>query len=150
MLVEFGFHAVRVMEAAELAGVPMVVHFRGSDLWLGASSSAETALPPLGANSFGGVKSEPMRRTLMGLGLNRRGSSSVLQGPMSAVSFGVTGQCRSCVSCGGSLCGQEGPLLTIRAFAQLVSEHPTPGLALWMVGDGPMLLAAKTLVEQLA
>ena len=49
----------------------------------------------------------------------------------------------------GRFVAKKGPLLTIRAFAQLASEHPTPGLALWMVGDGPMLPAAKTLVEQL-
>ena len=32
VLVEFGFHAVRVMEAAPAMGVPLVVHFRGSNL----------------------------------------------------------------------------------------------------------------------
>ena len=32
VLAEFGFHAVRVMQAASLASVPFVAHFRGSDL----------------------------------------------------------------------------------------------------------------------
>ncbi len=32
VLAEFGFHAVRVMEATHSLGVPLVVHFRGSDL----------------------------------------------------------------------------------------------------------------------
>ncbi len=31
LMVEFGFEAVRVMEACAWSGVPMVVHFRGSD-----------------------------------------------------------------------------------------------------------------------
>ena len=31
VLVEFGFEAVRVMEACAWTGVPLVVHFRGSD-----------------------------------------------------------------------------------------------------------------------
>ncbi len=31
VLVEFGFHAVRVMELVPATGLPLVVHFRGSD-----------------------------------------------------------------------------------------------------------------------
>ena len=152
MLVEFGFHAVRVMEAAELAGVPMVVHFRGSDLsaWskFGVQKQRYRRLVQILSGAI--VKSKPMRRTLMDLGLHEErilisasGANEQLFHSASPASAGPV------FLAVGRFVAKKGPLLTIRAFAQLASEHPTPGLALWMVGDGPMLPAAKTLVEQL-
>ena len=71
MLVEFGFHAVRVMEAAELQVcqwwfISVVLICR-----LGASSVQKQRYRRLVQILSGAiVKSEPMRRTLMGLGLN--------------------------------------------------------------------------------
>ena len=71
LLAEFGFHAIRVMNVASWSGVPLVVHFRGSD----ASSESKflrlknkyRILMRL-ASAFV-VKSIPMANTLKEYGL---------------------------------------------------------------------------------
>jgi len=152
LLVEFGFHAVRVMEAAALADLPMVVHFRGSDLsaWskFGVQRDRYHRLVQILSGAI--VKSEPMRRTLLELGLDEDRILVSASGANAQLFHSAAPSSAPPVFLAvGRFVAKKGPLLTIRAFAQLVSEQPTPGLALWMVGDGPLLPAAKTLVQQL-
>ena len=72
LLVEFGFHAVRVMEAAAECDIPLVVHFRGSDLsaWakFGAQKMRYRRLIRIASGAI--VKSQPMRQTLLDLGMD--------------------------------------------------------------------------------
>ena len=152
LLVEFGFHAVRVMEAAALADLPMVVHFRGLDLsaWskFGVQRDRYHRLVRILSGAI--VKSEPMRRTLLELGLDEDRILVSASGANAQLFHSAAPSSAPPVFLAvGRFVAKKGPLLTIRAFAQLVSEQPTPGLALWMVGDGPLLPAAKTLVQQL-
>lgn len=146
VLAEFGFHAVRVMEACPRARVPLVVHFRGSDLSaagkLGVLKGRYRRLIQLAAGLI--CKSRPMACTLQDLGAEP-----------SAILISASGANASLFSVGdpvaappvclavGRFVEKKGPLHTIRAFSHV------PTGELWMVGDGPLRDAACRLVEEL-
>lgn len=155
VLVEFGFHAVRMMEAAAWSDVPLVVHFRGSDASadrrIGVLRQRYRRLMDLAAGVI--VKSEPMRRTLLSLGASPdrlivspsgaderlfHGSEPALAPPQ----FVAVGR----------FVAKKGPLLTIRAFARmraLLPETVACRCSLVMVGDGPLLSEARRLLREL-
>ena len=152
LLVEFGFHAVRVMEAAADADCPLVVHFRGSDLsaWtkFGAQKSRYRRLIRLASGAI--VKSKPMRQTLLELGLESdRILISASGANASLFHSSAPASAAPVFLAVGRFVAKKGPLLTIRAFSQLVEQHPSPDLALWMVGEGPLLHQAQALVQEL-
>ena len=146
VLAEFGFHAVRVMQAAAFAEIPFVVHFRGSDL------SAQRRIGVLHGRyrrlvsiASGGVcKSKQMAAKLEQLGMlpsriliSASGANPALfkagNPALSAPVFLAVGR----------FVAKKGPLKTIRAFAlQPIGE-------LWMVGDGPLFEDARRLVQDL-
>ena len=146
VLAEFGFHAVRVMEAAPVMAVPLVVHFRGSDLSaqskLGVLRGRYRRLMGLAEGLI--CKSQPMAETLQALGapadrilISASGANAHLfhsSEPAAAPPV--------CLSV-GRFVAKKGPLHTIRAFAA------QPQGQLWMVGEGPLLAEAKALAEQL-
>ncbi|WP_115118642.1 glycosyltransferase [Synechococcus sp. UW105] len=146
VLAEFGFHAVRVMEAAPVMAVPLVVHFRGSDLSaqskLGVLRGRYRRLMGLAEGLI--CKSQPMAETLQALGapadrilISASGANAHLfHSSEPAVAPPV------CLSV-GRFVAKKGPLHTIRAFAA------QPHGQLWMVGEGPLLAEAKALAEQL-
>jgi len=146
VLAEFGFHAVRVMEAAPAMAVPLVVHFRGSDLSaqckLGVLRGRYRRLMGLAAGLI--CKSKPMAQTLQTLGapadcilISASGANPQLfHGSAPAAAPPV------CLAV-GRFVAKKGPLQTIRAFAA------QPQGQLWMVGEGPLLAEAQALAEDL-
>ncbi len=152
LLVEFGFHAVRVMEAAAECELPLVVHFRGSDLsaWnkFGVQKMRYRRLIRIASGAI--VKSQSMRRTLLDLGMESERILISASGANAALFHSsAPGSAPPVFLAVGRFVAKKGPLLTIRAFAQLVEQHPRPDLALWMVGEGPLQHQAKELVRQL-
>jgi len=155
VLVEFGFHAVRVMEASAWSGVPLVVNFHGADAsvcsWLGLLQARYRRLMRLAAGVT--VKSEPMRRTLLDLGAR---SDHLLVSPAGADERLFHGADPAAAPprflAVGRFVAKKGPLLTLRAFARLLEGLPT-GLrqrcSLVMVGEGPLLEDACKLVQEL-
>ena len=146
VLAEFGFHAVRVMEAAPVMEVPLVVHFRGSDLSaqskLGVLRGRYRRLMALAAGLI--CKSKPMAQTLQSLGAPADRILISASGANSQLFYGSRPDAASPVCLAvGRFVAKKGPLHTIRAFA-----HQPYG-QLWMVGEGPLLAEAKVLVEQL-
>ena len=146
VLAEFGFHAVRVMQAAALAGVPFVVHFRGSDLSaqrrIGVLRGRYRRLVTIASGAV--CKSRPMATTLEQLGM-----------PSARILISASGANPALFKVGdpaiaapvflavGRFVAKKGPLHTIRAFGlQPLGE-------LWMVGDGPLLESARRLVNDL-
>jgi glycosyltransferase involved in cell wall biosynthesis len=154
VLAEFGFHAIRVMHVARWSGVPLVVHFRGSD------ASSESKFRRLEqryrqlmhvASGFI-VKSIPMSSTLQSLGAP---AALVLISPSGADAALFRGASPETAPpmflAVGRFVPKKGPLLTIAAFERLLSQLPeslASACRLVMVGDGPMLEAAKGLVRQ--
>lgn len=146
VLAEFGFHAVRVMNAAAATGVPFVVHFRGSDL------SAQGKLGVLHARyrrmlmlAQGVIcKSKPMLHTLLELGADPKRVLVSASGANADLFHGSRPSLADTVFLAvGRFVSKKGPLHTIRAF-QL-----QPIGSLWMVGDGPLLIEAQLLVQSL-
>ena len=147
VLAEFGFHAVRVMEAASLSGVPFVVHFRGSDLSanrrIGVLRNRYRRLVSIASGLV--CKSQPMAQILEELGAS---SSNILisaSGANPAVfRAGNPAVAAPVFLAVGRFVGKKGPLQTIAAFAR------QPLGELWMVGDGPLKADACNLVQELA
>jgi len=156
VLAEFGFHAIRVMHVARWSGVPLVVHFRGSD------ASSESKFRRLEqryrqlmqvASGFI-VKSIPMRSTLQSLGAPPERVLISPSGADAALFHGASPETAPPTFLAvGRFVPKKGPLLTIAAFERLLSQLPESLASdcwLVMVGDGPMLEEAKRLVLQQA
>jgi glycosyltransferase involved in cell wall biosynthesis len=155
LIAEFGFHAVRMMEASSWSGIPLVVQFHGSD------ASARSRLVPL-RERYGrlltiaaGVvaKSEPMRRTLIALGA---APQRLVVSPCGADAGLFRGsaptQAPPVFLAVGRFVAKKGPLHTIRAFATALKQLPSgpaAALRLVMVGEGPLLPAARRLADEL-
>ena len=155
VLVEFGFEAVRVMEACAWSGVPLVVHFRGSDASaqdrLGLLRERYRRLLRLAEGVI--VKSRPMAATLLALGASEQRLLISPSGANARLFHGSNpAEAPPVLLAVGRFVAKKGPLHTIRAFALLQADAATavPGAELWMVGDGPLLAPAKALVAQLA
>ena len=154
VMVEFGFEAVRVMEACAWSGVPLVVHFRGSDASaqhrLGLLKNRYRRLLSVASGVI--VKSRPMADTLLALGapadrllISPSGANADLfQGSTPAAAPPV-------LLAVGRFVAKKGPLETLRAFG-LLCRNPVLAASqpqLWMVGDGPLLASARSLVIEL-
>ena len=153
VLVDFGFHAVRVMEAAAWTGVPLVVHFRGSD----ASSDAKfrrlrRRYRRLFALTSGViVKSVPMRRTLEELGANPQMIVISPSGADPALFHGAEpAEAPPRLLAVGRLVAKKGPLLTLEAFTRMLRSLPDEQRSraeLVMVGAGPLQETLSRAVE---
>ena len=154
VLVDFGFHAVRVMEATAWSAVPLVVHFRGSD----ASSEAKfqrltnryRRLFQLSAGVI--VKSRPMQVVLKGLGAD---PETLLISPSGADPLLFHGAKPAFVSprflAVGRLVAKKGPLQTLEAFARMRDSLPESlkqHVSLDIVGDGPLRRDLERAVKQ--
>ena len=154
LLAEFGFHAIRVMNVASWSGVPLVVHFRGSD----ASSESKflrlknkyRILMRL-ASAFI-VKSIPMANTLKELGAP---AEWILISPSGANPTYFYGSAPATASplllAVGRFVAKKGPLFTLAAFKELLQRlpnHLSSQCQLVMVGEGPLMLDAKKMVAR--
>lgn len=155
VMVEFGFHAVRVMEACDWAGVPLVVHFRGSDASardrLGLLQERYRRLMTITSGVI--VKSQPMAQTLLALGAKPDRLLISPSGANTELFYGSDpGAAPPVLLAVGRFVAKKGPLQTIRAFSQLCSQYQPDEAQpqLWMVGDGPLLRSAQELVQDLA
>ena len=160
ILVEFGFHAVRVMDAARWSGVPLVVHFRGSD------ASADRRLKRLQeryrrlmriASGFL-VKSRPMQHVLEKLGASPNAITISPSGADEALFYGADPTTAPpTVLFVGRLVEKKGPLDALEAFSEVHARWSqsasTLGLAqlmqLVVIGDGPLRCEMERRVERL-
>ena len=155
LMAEFGFHAVRVMEAAAWTRRPLVVHFRGSDASardrLGVLEQRYRRLMSLVSGVI--VKSQPMRRTLLELGAP---ADRLVVSPSGADARLFSGaspaDAAPCFVAVGRFVPKKGPLQTIEAFARMrarLPPHQAAQVRLTMVGDGPLLETARRRVSEL-
>jgi colanic acid/amylovoran biosynthesis glycosyltransferase len=153
VLAEFGFHAVQIMELVPATGLPLIVHFRGAD------ASAHRYLfhlkeryeRLLELSSAAVVKSEIMRKTVLGLAHRRTSPLPVLVSPSGAnpaVFHGADPAAAPPLFLSvGRFVAKKGPLLTLAAFA--LAARDLPELQLVMVGEGPLLAQAHQRAIQL-
>ncbi len=155
VMVEFGFHAVRVMEAAAWSGVPLVVHFRGSDASayrrIGLLHGRYRRLMKLVAGVI--VKSEPMRTTLLAMGAPEKYLIVSPSGAEEELFYGADPAGASPYFLAvGRFVEKKGPLETIQAFAlmrEILPKEQAIETRLEMVGEGPLLREACQLVKEL-
>ena len=152
VMVEFGFHAVRVMELAR-TGVPLAVHFRGAD------ASAERYLKRLEQRyrrlfqltSAVIVKNRTMRDRLIALGAQ---PAQLLISPSGADEQRFQGATPASAPprflAVGRFVAKKGPLDTLEAFAAMrgLTQYAN-ACRLVMVGDGPLLAAVQERARQL-
>ena len=149
LLAEFGFHAVRVMHVASWSEVPLVVHFRGSDLSSESKFSKQITnyriLMRL-ASAFI-VKSIPMSNTLKDLGAPIEWILISPSGANSAFFYGSSPKTAPpLILAVGRFVAKKGPLLTLEAFKELLQKVPrsiASQCQLIMVGDGPFNVRCK-------
>ena len=152
VLAEFGFEAVRVMEACRWTGVPLVVHFRGSDASardrIGLLEQRYRRLLSIADGVI--VKSEAMARRLMQLGAERERILISPSGANENLFHGSTPAAAAPVLLAvGRFVAKKGPLYTLRAFQLCLQRSNVSSAAqLWMVGDGPLLANAQRFVAQ--
>ncbi|QEY32437.1 glycosyltransferase [Synechococcus sp. RSCCF101] len=153
VLAEFGFHAVRLMELVPRTGLPLIVHFRGSDAssrrHFQALAGRYRRLFQLAAAIV--VKSEPMRERLLALAGPEAGRLRVLVSPSGAdpelFHGGSPAAAPPTFLAVGRFVAKKGPLQTLEAFAQAAASRPA--LRLVMVGDGPLLPRCRERAEAL-
>lgn len=153
VMAEFGFHAVRVMELVPRTGLPLVVHFRGSD----ASSRRHFSqlreryrrLFELAAAIV--VKSQPMRDRLLTLAGPDASRLRVVISPSGAnveLFHGANPeQAPPAFLTVGRCVAKKGPLQTLEAFARAAATRPA--MRLVVVGTGPLLPACRGRAESL-
>ena len=141
ILIEFGFHAVRVMEVAR-TGVPVLVHFRGAD------ASADRYLNVLEARYkrlFLLLSGLLVKNRLMSQRLIRLGAvpGQIVISPSGADEELFHGACPSHNPAHflavGRFVEKKGPMLTLESFAlarSLIKNQCR--LTLQMVGEGPL------------
>jgi glycosyltransferase involved in cell wall biosynthesis len=150
VLAEYGPSGVRVMEACQITGVPLIVHFHGYDLSINAVlEEYQSAYERLFARAAALiVVSRAMERKLLGLGA-----------PAEKVHYNPCGV--DCNSFGGAdpasappvfvavgrLIAKKAPHLTILAFAEL--HRTCPAARLRIIGDGDLLDMCRDLVRGL-
>ncbi|MAS27749.1 MAG: glycosyl transferase family 1 [Synechococcus sp. NAT40] len=152
VMVEFGFHAVRVMELAR-TGVPLAVHFRGAD------ASAERYLKRLEQRyrrlfqltSAVIVKNQIMRSRLIALGAP---PAQLVISPSGADEQRFQGATPASMPprflAVGRFVSKKGPMDTLEAFALLRGlTDKADSCRLVMVGDGPLLPVVQERVRQL-
>ncbi|WP_413441934.1 glycosyltransferase [Synechococcus sp. MIT S1220] len=152
VLAEFGFEAVRVMEACRWSRLPLVVHFRGSDASaeerIGVLSSRYKRLFSIADGVI--VKSNAMAERLIGLGARRE---RIIVSPSGADSELFHGSAPSSYGplllAVGRFVAKKGPLQTLEAFRRCLLQLGSPSEPmLWMVGEGPLLTRAMQFVAE--
>lgn len=156
LIAEFGFHAIRMMDAASWAGIPLVVQFHGSDAFARRRTTPDLLeryrrLFKVAARVI--VKSHPMRNQLLWFGASPDQLVVSPCGADSSLFYGACpGEAPPVFVSVGRFVPKKAPLLTIRAFAEACSSLPAAfarELRLVMVGDGPLLSDSRCLVSDL-
>ena len=152
ILIEFGFHAVRVMEVARM-DIPVLVHFRGADAsafrYLNVLEERYRRLFQLVSGLL--VKNRLMRQRLICLGAV---PGQIVISPSGADEELFHGACPSHNPAHflavGRFVDKKGPMLTLESFAlarSMVKDRCR--LTLQMVGEGPLKEKVRNLAKSL-
>ena len=152
VLAEFGFEAVRVMEACHWSGVPLVAHFRGSDASarnrIGRLEERYRRLFSIASGVV--VKSRAMARRLQALGAVMDRIVISPSGANQGLFHGaVPARTKPIFLAVGRFVPKKGPLQTLEAFHRCLQQAGSMHAAeLWMIGEGPLLPLARRYVDR--
>lgn len=150
VLAEFGPAGVQMMDACDMAGVPLIVHFHGRDAYSsGVLSRAGRAYGELFSRAAAiVVVSSDMRRRLLQLGAAGEKLHVIPCGvDPRAFKGGDPASAAPVFVSVGRFVPKKGALFTIAAFKLVYDVDPSARLV--MVGEGPSLEACKQRVSAL-
>jgi glycosyltransferase involved in cell wall biosynthesis len=150
VLAEFGWSGVAMTGACSAAGVPLVVHFHGSDAYVRrVLREHAVAYPAMFAQAAAIVAvSRDMERQLIELGAPPEKLHRIVYGIDLELFRGADPErAPPRFLAVGRFVEKKAPLLTLRAFATVAREEPSARLT--MIGDGPLLEEARTAVLDL-
>jgi glycosyltransferase involved in cell wall biosynthesis len=144
VLAEYGMVGARVATACKMAGVPLVIHFHGADAHHRATVTEYKTAYQQAFNYASAivVVSEDMYQTLLGLGAPK---NKLFLNPY-GVNVNLFNQVNVAQSAPnflavGRFVGKKAPLITLQSFETVTRTFADAHL--WMVGEGPLLDAAK-------
>ena len=150
VLAEYGETGVQVMDAAEQAGIPLIVHFHGYDASVKSvlDENRETYPRMFGLASAIIAVSRAMERKLIELGAP---PDKVHYNPYGVDSDRFRGADPAAAPplflAVGRFTEKKAPQITIEAFARVLKAYPEARLR--MLGEGPLLEQCKALVNDL-
>jgi glycosyltransferase involved in cell wall biosynthesis len=150
VLAEYGDTGVGVMEACRRASLPLVVHFHGRDASRTSVLEQHRATYPRLFDQARGViaVSRDMTRTLTNLGCPASKLHLIPCGVDPDRFRGASPDTAPPVFIAvGRLIEKKGPLATIAAFREVLSQVPSARLRI--IGDGMLRQACETLIRQL-
>jgi glycosyltransferase involved in cell wall biosynthesis len=149
-LAEYGTTGAEIQDACRRAGVPLVVYFFGFDAWrndIVERYRADYQRMFAGAAAIIAV-SDSIRKRLLEWGAPAARIHHVVCGADPARFSGAEPEkAAPHFVAVGRFTDKKGPLLTLRAFGDAAAAEPAARLS--MVGDGPLLDAARRLADEL-
>jgi len=150
VLAQFGPNGMRCLDGCQAEGIPLVVHFHGYDASsLIRSRAYGKRLGDLFEYAAAVVVvSQVMRETLLGLGCPAE-KLSVIPCGVPVADFPVSESqanqpCRFLAA--GRFVPKKSPLLVLKSFERCAGS--CPGVRLTMIGEGPLLAAARRWVKR--
>jgi len=150
VLAEYGMVGASVCEACKLAGVPLVIHFHGADVYHRKTVAAYHDLYKKGfkyGSAFIAVSSE-MANALVEMGAPADKVFNVSCGvdTNEFTHLDISASEKNFLFV-GRFVEKKSPGLLVRAFEKVVEKFPD--VKLWMVGHGPLYDETQRLIQQL-
>lgn len=148
ILAEFGGEGIEVFEMAEAFDIPMFCYFRGFDASSRMRDPAYAQAVRRMAERIAGVVvvAQALADALTAHGVRPR-RTLVIPSGADVLTFRPGAKRPASFLHVGRFTAKKAPLTTIRAFAEGARAHPEATLD--MIGDGPLLAEARTLIADL-
>jgi colanic acid/amylovoran biosynthesis glycosyltransferase len=148
---EYGTVGAMVTEACKLAGVPLIIHFHGADVYYHKNVEEYSTLyqEAFGyASAFIAVSADMAKRLEeMGAPADKIYNASCGVDPGSFVQLDIANSGPNFLAV-GRFVEKKSPQSLVKAFKLVVDKFPDAKL--WMVGDGPLFGQTKVLISQLS
>ncbi|MGZ3753817.1 MAG: glycosyltransferase [Mucilaginibacter sp.] len=148
---EYGMVGAMVTEACRLAGVPLIIHFHGADVYYHKNIEEYGALYQKAfkyGSAFIAVSTDmAIRLDEMGAPANKIITASCGVDTASFEQLDISNSGRNFLAV-GRFVEKKSPQSLVNAFKLVVDQFPDAKL--WMVGTGPLFEETKTLISQLS
>ncbi len=147
---EYGMVGAMVTEACKLAGVPLIIHFHGADVYYHKNIEEYGTLYQDAfkyGSAFIAVSADMAKRLEeMGAPVNKIYNASCGVDPASFKQLDISSSGRNFLAI-GRFVDKKSPQSLVKAFKLVVDKIPDSKL--WMVGDGPLFGQTRVLISQL-
>ncbi|MDB5110241.1 MAG: glycosyltransferase, partial [Mucilaginibacter sp.] len=148
---EYGMVGAMVTEACQLAGIPLIIHFHGADVYYKKNIETYGNLYEQAfyyADAFIAVSADMAKRLKeMGAPEAKTFNASCGVNTRSFVQLDISNSVRNFLAV-GRFVEKKSPQSLVKAFKLVVDKFPDAKL--WMVGTGPLFEQTQTLINQLS